>query len=399
MATARALRVAIIRPYAALPSEGAVNDRYVILCRSLLSLGAAPTFFCSDFIHNLKQRRSPDALAFNAQSLLFLRQIRSIAYRGNISLARIAHEAWFGAKVIMSLARGPRPDVIVVGEPLFFVGWMAMLYGLFRGVPVLADINDLWPEADTAIGTGLSLWRALAYRALILSRNARLRLYHALSFVSRSYAERLAPRDKAPAIFYLGSQLTPQAPRAPPDGTIIAIYAGSLGVGYDVETLLAAAAMLRKESAPIRIVIAGAGPKQDDAERAHRAGDIDYLGQIDQERLIAAYGQADIGLLPYRAGSMVAMPNKFFDYVNFGLFIVSSLTMEVRDLIEERRIGLSYAPGDARDLAAKLEAVAKDRHAIDAARAGCVALAREFAVDSQYQRFARFVIGYAKPPR
>src|SRR5579863_2033648 len=191
MATARALRVAIIRPYAALPSEGAVNDRYVILCRSLLSLGAAPTFFCSDFIHNLKQRRSPDALAFNAQSLLFLRQIRSIAYRGNISLARIAHEAWFGAKVIMSLARGPRPDVIVVGEPLFFVGWMAMLYGLFRGVPVLADINDLWPEADTAIGTGLSLWRALAYRALILSRNARLRLYHALSFVSRSYAERL----------------------------------------------------------------------------------------------------------------------------------------------------------------------------------------------------------------
>jgi glycosyltransferase involved in cell wall biosynthesis len=400
MATARALQVAVIRPYAALPSDGAVNDRYVFLCRNLLALGAAPRFFCSDFVHNFKQRRSPDALAFNAERLPFLRQIRSIAYRSNISAARIAHEGWFGAKVLWSLARGSRADVIVVGEPLFFVGWMAIAYGLIRGVPVLADINDLWPEADTGVRSGLrGASRALAYRALILSRNARLRSYRALSFVSRSYAERLAPQDQPPAIFYLCSQLAPAASGDTPGDPLIAIYAGSLGLGYDIETLLEAAAILRDEKARVRIIIAGSGPKQEEAERAQRDGTIDYLGQIDQAELIAAYSRADIGLLPYKAGSVVAVPNKFFDYVNFGLFIVSSLTMEVREIIEQKRIGLSFAPGDAQDLAAKLIAVSKDRHALDSARAASKALAREFAVVSQYQRFARFVLDHAEPPR
>src|SRR5579884_3941500 len=141
------LRVAILRPYAALPSEGGANDRYVNLCGKLAALGVAPELYCSDFVHNSKQRRSTDALALNQQRLPFLRQIRSIAYRGNLSPARIAHEAVFGVKAVWRLIRGGRPDVVVVGEPLFLVGWMALAYGFCFRTPVVADLIDLWPEA------------------------------------------------------------------------------------------------------------------------------------------------------------------------------------------------------------------------------------------------------------
>ena len=392
-----AARIAILRPYAMLPSEGGANDRYVNLCEKLAALGAEPELYCSDFIHNAKQRRMASAIALNAQRLPYLRQVRSIAYRSNLSPARIAHEAWFGLQVFWRLARGPRPDVVLVGEPLFAVGWIALLYGLLFRVPVLADLIDLWPEADTAIRHGFSgALRKAAYVALAASRGLRLRGYAAVSYVSRAYADRLAPG--AP-VFYWGSELAPRHPRAPSQDRLVAIYAGSLGLGYDISTLLEAAAILHRQGAPLRVVIAGSGPRLAEVRRAQSESVIDYLGQLGQAELTLAYESADIGLLPYQSGSMVAMPIKFFDYVNFGLAIASSLAMEARDLIEEKGLGVSYEAGDAKDLADKLIGLSANRAAIERARAACGALAKEFSVDAQYERFARFVLGYVRAPR
>src|SRR5215469_4875973 len=106
MAAARPFRVAVLRPYATLPSEGGVNDRYVNLCDKLIALGAAPQLYCSDFVHNSKQRRSAVAIAVNQQRLPYLRQVRSLPYRRNVSLARIAHEALFGLKALRRIAAG-----------------------------------------------------------------------------------------------------------------------------------------------------------------------------------------------------------------------------------------------------------------------------------------------------
>jgi glycosyltransferase involved in cell wall biosynthesis len=393
MDDARAPRVAVVRPYATLPSEGGVNDRYVNLCEALTALGASPEFFCSDFVHNSKQRRSEQAVALNATRLPYLRQIRSIAYRRNLSLTRVAHEVLFGCRAFWRILRGPRPDVVVVGEPLFFVGWLALFYGLVRGAPVIADVIDLWPEADIATSGAL---RKAAYRALALSRRARLRLYRAVCFVSRSYAQRLAPKDAKAAVFYWGSQLKPHGRREAAAGPVVALYAGSLGLGYDIETMLEAAAILRREGAPLRVVIAGDGPKRGNVLRAQEQGDIDYLGQLDRDQLAEAYERADIGLLPYQAGSVVAMPIKFFDCVNFGLYLVSSLTMEAADIIAEEAIGADYAPGDAGDLAARLRAAARDRGLLDMARAAGAELARDFSIEAQYGAFARFVLDQAR---
>jgi glycosyltransferase involved in cell wall biosynthesis len=390
-------RVAILRPYAALPSEGGSNDRYVNLCEKLIALGAAPELYCSDFVHNAKQRRSDEALALNAGRLPYLRQIRSVAYRRNVSPARIAHEALFGVKALWGLTRGARPDVVLVGEPLFGVGWMALLYGLFFRVPVIADLIDLWPEADTAQRGGLgAALRSLVYGALIASRGLRLRCYAATSFVARTYAQRLARPDAEAPVFYWGSQLTPNGPAETSAQQAVAIYAGSLGVGYDIATMLEAAAIVHRKGARLRIVIAGDGPKREDVLRAQAQGTVEYLGQLDREQLIAAYQKADIGLLAYQAGSQVAMPIKFYDCLNFGLVVVSSLTMEAQEIIAEKKIGVSYTPGDAKDLAAKLIEVSRDRIALDRTRAAGANLAAAFAVEGQYEGFARFVLNHAR---
>jgi len=384
-------RTVIIRPYVVLPTEGGSNDRYVSLCRKLIEAGAAPELLCSDFIHNAKRRRSAAEIAKTANSLPFVTCLPAPAYKGNISLGRIFYEIVFGGRALWNMMRKPRPDVLLVGEPLFGVGWMMLLYGFLFRVPVVADLIDLWPEADTEKRGGFL--RHAVYAILKTSRNLRLHAYRAVSFVSRSYRDALGFGDGD--VFYWGSELRPQAEHAPPGQPLTVIYAGSFGVGYDIVTVLQAAAML-KDRAPgrFRFRLAGLGPQLPEVERAKARGDIDYLGMLDAAQLGEAYRTADIGLLPYRAGSAVAMPIKFYDYLNFGLYVVGSGTMESRDIMLRERIGNAYRAGDAEDLVRCLLQI--DEAAILRAREACAKLAGEYSIDRQYGRFARFVLNHAR---
>jgi hypothetical protein len=390
-------RVAVIRPYAALPSENGSNDRYINLCRKLAEHGADVELICSDFVHNAKKRRSKEDCALNLKQLPFLVQVRSLPYQANLSPARVAHEVLFGFSALFHLLAKPKPNIVVVGEPLFGVGWIILAYGLLFRVPVLADIIDLWPEADTGMHAGPSeLLRKTAYAALRLSRQLRLCCYRAASFVSRSYAEHLLPHAPDSNVFYWGSELTRSKPYAPSNGPLTVVYAGSFGAGYDIASVLQAAKKLRAEMpGRFRIVVAGSGPQRSEVEKARVAGDIEYPGQLDQRRLTEIYEQADIGLLPYKAGSMVAMPIKFYDYVNFGLYTLTSLEMEVRDIVQKNDIGAPYKAGKADDLLRQMKAFDADREALRRARSVCAGLAQEFSVAIQYDRFARFVLGHA----
>jgi hypothetical protein len=390
-------RVSVIRPYAALPSEGGSNDRYVNLCKKLREAGAEVELLCSDFIHNAKKRRSPADLAANIRQLPFLVQIPALPYRENLSLARIAHEVVFGWRALLHLFGKSPPDVIVVGEPLFYVGWLILIYGFFLRVPVLADVIDLWPEADTGASKNPSgFLRRAAYSLLRRSRGLRLRAYAAVSFVSCSYAEML--NFKSAPVFYWGSELSPdQISERPEDARLTVVYAGSFGIGYDIATCLQAAKTLRAELPDrFRFLFAGSGPQLPAVTEAQRAGDIDYLGVLDQRRLTEIYQDADIGFLPYKAGSMVAMPIKFYDYLNFGLYALTSLDLEADQILAREKIGAHYQAGDANDLVKQLKILDADRILLRQTRGAAVQLSKEFSIGRQYGNFARFVLDHAR---
>jgi hypothetical protein len=387
-------QVTVIRPYAALPSENGSNDRYVNLCRRLIAQGAKVELICSDFIHNAKKRRAPADVIFNLQKLPFLVQLHTLPYSGNLSPARIAHEILFGFSALLHLLSKPKPDVVVVGEPLFGVGWIMLAYGLIFRVPVVADVIDLWPEADTNTPAGfLGAVKNTIYKTLSKSRELRFGCYRAVSFVSRSYAERLMPHIFDAPVFYWGSELARNKPYVSSGNPLTAIYAGSFGVGYDIDAVLDAAKKVRAEMpGRFRILIAGSGPQRAAVEKAHTSGEIEYLGMLDQARLTEVYEQADIGLLPYKAGSMVAMPIKFYDYINFGLFTLISLDMEAADIVRKNTIGAAYKAGDASNLFQQLKTASTDTEALRRAREACAGLAKEFSVTSQYDRFAHFIL-------
>jgi ribosomal protein S18 acetylase RimI-like enzyme len=146
-------------------------------------------------------------------------------------------------------------------------------------------------------------------------------------------------------------------------GEVWAVFAGTLGQNYDVETLLRASALLGERAPQVKIVIAGEGPllpRVRQFVRDHASHNVIYIGKIPPETLPGLYAKCDIGLCAYRPGSTVALPDKAHDYMAAGLPMVSSLKGELERLLQTRRIGIQYAAGDARSLAASLELLAGD---------------------------------------
>jgi glycosyltransferase involved in cell wall biosynthesis len=91
----------------------------------------------------------------------------------------------------------------------------------------------------------------------------------------------------------------------------VVIYAGSLGNGVDIETVIS----LGANRPDLRIIIAGSGPKSLMCIEAHNKGIIEYLGQLNSSELSNLYKTATFGILPYNKYSAVSMPIKFYDYI------------------------------------------------------------------------------------
>lgn len=384
-------RISIVRPYANLPSDGASNDRYVNLAKALVDRNINVQLICTSFVHNKKARRQAGESAYNKLLLPFVFEIDSTPYLRNISVKRIIHEIVFGIKALKVVYRN-RPTCLLIGEPVFFIGWIFLVYAYIFRVKIKADLIDAWPEADIGVKRQ-NLFNVTIYGLLKISRSLRLRLYYDVSFVSNSYVNILDMPEKARNVFYWGSDLKPAGDNNKIEHRpFTVIYAGSFGEGYDLLTVLNAAKILAgNRNVSIKIIFAGQGVYTEMIKAAAAQGIIDYVGNIDKKSLTELYMNCDVGLLPYKANSMVAMPIKFFDYINFGLFTLASLSLEAREVIDREHIGLVYEAGNSRDLSTKILEIAKDPEQLVRAKHRCKDLTDFYSVEVQYNAFAEWV--------
>ena len=88
---------------------------------------------------------------------------------------------------------------------------------------------------------------------------------------------------------------------------------------------------------------------------------------------------------------MVAMPIEFFDYLNFGLFCLSSLKLEVKEILDREGLGETYKAGDSRDLYEKIVYLAMHRNKLADVAGQCISLARQFSISVQYNAFANWL--------
>ena len=371
----------LVSQYTPAPGDAWRPMRSQYLSQSLLERGYTVLQWTANFSHQTKAFRAAPWEEREIEPGWTLRFVPTTAYRRNVGAARLASERRFAHNFLQRAKGESAPACVVVIEPPAILGVAALKAARRFHAPVVSDVMDLWPEFFHRV---LPARARSAGRAVFAAQYARRRrLWQRVDGLvagSHSYVDhalRIVPelRDRPHDCVYnslaldfvrerltnpseiLGARLPAKA-----EGETWFGYGGNLGLGYEIPTLLRAAALLRERGSPARFVMAGAGPFAPEVQAAAEKPDsnITFLGHVHPDDLFPMLGRCDAGLLTYAGDSTVAMPDKFYDYAFSGLPILNSLHGEVHDLIERLGIGVNFVPGDPVAMADAVDGLARD---------------------------------------
>ena len=170
----------------------------------------------------------------------------------------------------------------------------------------------------------------------------------------------------------------------------------------DIDTCVRGASVLnRRMPGRFEFVFAGRGEALDRLRSLARdlgAGNCSFPGWLDQAEIDRLLRSASIGLLPYPSTSdfLRSFPNKFAEYLSYGLPVVTCLGGLVGELIDSDKCGHRYATGDPESLVSAVLHLAGDQRRFDAMRhRASEVFAARFDADTVYREYADFIVGLA----
>lgn len=380
-----------------------------LLAETLAARDHDVTWWASTFDHAHKTRRSAAPGSVSLGAHLRLELLPAPGYRRNVSFARMRHQRAIARAFAARAESLPPPDLVYCCVPTLELTEAAVRYASARGVPVVVDVRDLWPD----ILVDAVPWPLRALARLVLHpefRRARyvFRSATAIVGVSEGYLDwglRQAGRARGSwdAVFphgyprptlaaAAGARARAQIESLGVDPRrVVCCFVGSFGRSYDLGTVIEAARRLERGGrSDMQFVLAGDGERRAAWQRqAAGLSNVIFTGWLSGDAIAALLELARLGLVAYAPHAPQGLPNKLFEYLSAGLPVVSSLRGETEGFLRETACGATYPPGDAAALAALLVQLTAD----DSARRemGRRALARydaEFAAPQVYGRLA-----------
>jgi glycosyltransferase involved in cell wall biosynthesis len=218
-----------------------------------------------------------------------------------------------------------------------------------RGVPLVYDAHEFWPGRDRH-------GRPTPYQNRREKRAEKALGSTAAEVVTvgPELAELLEKHFGWTNVTVVRNTFSMTDARQPPAAPTAAVYAGRIGPGRDLESVVAAAPGL----GPLRTILVG--PADGGYLAALPTGAVDVLDALpldDAVTLLAESGIALVTLSDKWLNNRIGMPNKLFMAVRAGVPVVASDLPALRRLVTEHGIGRLYRPGDPASLAAAVREV------------------------------------------
>ena len=251
-----------------------------------------------------------------------------------------------------------RPDVVLAMSPPITLGPMAVAIGRLRRIPVIFNVQDIFP--DVAIDLGM----LTDPRLVTVARKLERAVYAASDAVTvlsddlrANVVAKVGPTcaDKVRVIpnFVDTKRIVPasgeNAYRAEHGltGKCVVLYAGNVGHSQSLDLVLHAARFFADDPS-VAFVINGQGSARADLERdAAGMTNVSFVDYQPPERLAEVLAAGDIHLVPLRRGlASASVPSKIYSILAAGRPFVASVDegTEIDRVAQSSGAGIAVPP-------------------------------------------------------
>ena len=261
-------------------------------------------------------------------------------------------------------------DVVWGANPNLFSFFPSLIYGVLKRVPIVRNVDDLWPEVFYELGYVKSKFAKkmldfLAWLSYIVPS--------AVTPISEGYKRFIVSKygvspDKIHVV-EVGVDRVASFSADKNEGEkdrFMVMYSGVLGLGYDFDVVLEAARLLQEQE-DIVFVIRGVGELAPKIKRRINELGLDNVVLetrfLSKDKLSALLASADAFLIPMVSESCIdeGLPTKVFEYQAYGKPIICVSGGEPARYVEVTGSGLVVKPNDADGLAEAVVKLYEDR--------------------------------------
>jgi len=281
---------------------------------------------------------------------------------------RIVLHFCFVVSSLFALPFVGKVDVVWGANPNLFSFFPSFVYGVVKRVPIVRNVDDLWPEVFYELGYVQSKF---AQKALDFLAWLSYVVPAAVTPISEGYKRSIVAKygispDKVRVIEVGVEGVKPLSADRNLKDQFVVMYSGVLGLGYDFDVVFEAARFLDKTE-DVVFVIRGVGEM---APRLKKA--INELGVrnvvldtrfLPKDELSVLLASADVFVLPMATMDFVdlGLPAKVFEYQTYAKPIICVSGGEPARYVESTKSGLIVKPRDASSFAEAVSRLYNDR--------------------------------------
>lgn len=269
-----------------------------------------------------------------------------------------------------------RVDVVVGTSPQFFTVCAAYVTGLFKRVPWVFELRDIWPESIRVVGAmreskaldmlaklELFLYRKAsaivsvthAFRSSLMRRGVH---GHKVHVVTNGVDIRwFSSRDKDAALLQQhGLQ-----------GKFVAGYIGTHGLAHALDTLLDAAKALK--AAPdgelFSILLLGDGANKAALRQRAEAEGLDnviFVDSVSKDQVVRYWSLLDASIIHLKKDELftTVIPSKLFECMGMAIPVLHGVRGESAEIVKREDVGLTFEPQNAEALIGGLRLLASN---------------------------------------
>lgn len=340
--------------------------RAMNLSDSLIKKGHDVTLWTSAFYHTTKEHRSEEFKKIKINDRLEIRLIPSMGYQENISFRRILDHFQLALNLQLLLNKEDEvPDVAVVGYPPIETAYVMVKWLKRFKIPVVIDIKDLWPELFVELSPKpiRPLIRFFLYPYFLISKKT-IKNATSITSMSKSFlksSRKLSKREvsKKDRVFPLTSPIKTCSKESLLKAKLWwekmgvddknkknrFVFIGTMNSAFDFKPVYHAMKEAITKKQKFEFILCGQGPKYNYlSNMMNEFEGILFPGWIDRPKIEVLSSLSRASLAPYKNINNFKnnIPNKILDSLALGLPIVTGLSGEVKNLIDQYNIGLVY---------------------------------------------------------